>query len=210
MKGDIVIFGAGGHGRVCADVATAAGFSVVGFCDNDKNRGDVINGIKVQATSLNELAEISPADETQLFIAVGDNETRKTLYEEAQERGFSLPNLIHPASVISPFSSIGSGTVVMPAAVVNTNAEIGHYCIVNTSCSIDHDSVLEDGVQLSPGVRSAGTVHFGAMAFVGTGATIIPGVKIGKSAAVAAGAVVVRDVADGVRVAGVPAKEMSP
>ena len=46
----------------------------------------------------------------------------------------------------------------------------------------------------------------GSGTLVGSGATIIQGVKIGNNAIVAAGAVVIRDVPDGATVMGVPAK----
>lgn len=42
--------------------------------------------------------------------------------------------------------------------------------------------------------------------FIGTGAIVLPGVRICKEAVVGAGAVVIRDVATGATVAGVPAK----
>ena len=43
---------------------------------------------------------------------------------------------------------------------------------------------------------------------IGTAATIVQGLRVGRGCLVAAGAVVVRDVADGNRVAGVPARGM--
>lgn len=49
-------------------------------------------------------------------------------------------------------------------------------------------------------------VHIKQGAWIGMGATILPGVSIGRNSIVAAGAVVVRDVPDDVIVAGVPAK----
>lgn len=41
---------------------------------------------------------------------------------------------------------------------------------------------------------------------IGTGATIIQGISIGENSLVGAGAVVVKDVAEGTKVLGVPAK----
>jgi len=49
-------------------------------------------------------------------------------------------------------------------------------------------------------------VSIGNDAWVGAGATLMPGVRVGKRAVVAAGAVVTRDVAQGCIVAGVPAR----
>lgn len=46
--------------------------------------------------------------------------------------------------------------------------------------------------------------------YIGTNATILPGVTVGAGSIVAAGAVVTKDVPDGVLVAGVPAKVIGP
>ncbi len=51
-------------------------------------------------------------------------------------------------------------------------------------------------------------VTIGEDAYIGTQATILPGVTLGAGCIVAAGAVVTRDVPPGVRVAGVPARAM--
>jgi serine acetyltransferase len=53
-------------------------------------------------------------------------------------------------------------------------------------------------------------VAVGERAHVGIGAVVIERIEIGSGALVAAGAVVVRDVPPGGRVAGVPARAMEP
>lgn len=52
-------------------------------------------------------------------------------------------------------------------------------------------------------------IEIGDEAWIGAGATIMPGVRVGRGAVVAAGAVVTRDVPDGCVVAGVPAQVRS-
>ena len=49
-------------------------------------------------------------------------------------------------------------------------------------------------------------VHIGKKAWIGAGATILPGVTVGENAVVAAGAVVTKDVAPNTIVGGNPAK----
>jgi len=51
-------------------------------------------------------------------------------------------------------------------------------------------------------------VTVGEGSHIGIGATILQGVRIGTNAVVGAGAVVLRDVPDGDRVAGVPARSI--
>jgi acetyltransferase-like isoleucine patch superfamily enzyme len=54
-----------------------------------------------------------------------------------------------------------------------------------------------------------GEVHVGERAMIGAGAVVLPGVRIGRGAQVAANSLVDRDVPPGATVAGVPAREVS-
>jgi len=97
------------------------------------------------------------------------------------------------------------------------NVFINHSAILSASGGIE----FEDGVQVAPGVRIAtinhdfnerhtkytyGKVTIGKNAWIGMNVTICPGVKIGKYAIVAAGAVVTKDIPDYAVAGGVPAK----
>jgi maltose O-acetyltransferase len=106
--------------------------------------------------------------------------------------------------------------------------EIGAHCFLGDECLLD----LAEGIRLEDEVTLAERVvvlthlnvgyadhplqtHFPASArpvelrtgtFVGANVTLLPGVRVGPRAFVAAGSVVTQDVAEGVLVAGVPAR----
>jgi acetyltransferase-like isoleucine patch superfamily enzyme len=70
-------------------------------------------------------------------------------------------------------------------------------------------SLLSEGHPVSANNRESlvpGRIHIRRNAWIGAGATILPGVTVGESAVVAAGAVVSRDVPANTIVGGVPAK----
>ena len=55
-------------------------------------------------------------------------------------------------------------------------------------------------------MRIAGEVTLGEGVFAGIGAVVIPGLSIGRWSVIGAGAVVIRDAAEGAKLVGVPAK----
>ena len=207
---DVYIVGAGGHGRVCAEIAEAMGHRVVGFIDQPRSADERINGTPILFTDLGGLARAKSQKSTAVFIAVSGNQQRLTLIEDAEKLGLPILTLIHPSAVISRTCSIGVGSVVMPGSIINANARLGRGCILNTAASVDHDCVVDDGAQIAPGVHAASNVHFGARSFTGTGASIKQCIRIGTDAFVGVGAVVVRDVDQGATVVGNPAKTLKP
>ena len=207
MAQQLIIIGAGGHGRVCAEIAARCGFAVTGFCDPALALGEWINGVPVIAEDDGRLLT-EWADDTELFVALGNNARRRDVGELAQRRGIALATLIDPSAIVSASAQVGAGSVLMANVVINANTRIGAHCILNTACTIDHDGDLADGVQIGPGVHAAGDVALGESALIGVGASLIPGVRVGREAIVGAGAMVTADVPDGVTVAGVPARAL--
>lgn len=70
-------------------------------------------------------------------------------------------------------------------------------------------SLITENHPLNPAERKGligQSIHIRKNAWIGAGATVLPGVTIGENAVVAAGAVVSKDVSDNTIVGGVPAK----
>tara|TARA_R110002126_G_scaffold288768_2_gene442890 strand:- start:48217 stop:48828 length:612 start_codon:yes stop_codon:yes gene_type:complete len=194
------IIGAGGHGKVVADVAEACGYDPIEFID--PHWPERLNNGRWQITA----ADVT-LRETDLFCAVGSNSTRAKLFIK-----YGLtdsPTLTHPSAILSPSAQIGAGSVVMPGVIANADTQIGCGVILNTGCSIDHDCVLDDFVHISPGARLAGNVKIGHGSWIGIGAVIREGVRVGRNVIVAAGAAVINDIPDNSRVGGVPAQPLS-
>jgi sugar O-acyltransferase (sialic acid O-acetyltransferase NeuD family) len=202
----LYIVGAGGHGRVCSEIAEASGWTVAGFLDTRRFPEERVNDKPIPYCTLQELAAAGVHDGGAVFVAISANAGRLAVIEEAKRLGFSVATLAHPSAVVSRTCRIAEGTVLMAGVIVNANTRIERGCILNTACSVDHDSIMEDGVQIGPGAHAASTVHFGTQCFVGTGASIKQCVTIGSRAIVGAGTVVIRDVPDGLTVVGNPAR----
>ena len=80
---------------------------------------------------------------------------------------------------------------------------IGQYVSVSPDV---HFITASHDINSSEFVLTLGSIEVGDYSWIGSRATILPGVTIGKGAVVAAGAVVTRDVGEFEVVAGIPAK----
>jgi acetyltransferase-like isoleucine patch superfamily enzyme len=79
-------------------------------------------------------------------------------------------------------------------------------CIVYYNAIITHDCYLGDFVQVAPGVSVLGGACVDSFALIGSNATILPRLTVGRHAVVAAGSVVSRPVPDHALVIGNPAR----
>ncbi len=207
----LVIWGAGGHAKVVADLARACGYRLVGHVDRDPERVGTIaepgGAIVVydEQTFRKLLVEQDEDEFDAIAIAVGANGPRLAAVQALNNTSL-LPPLVHPTAILSPSCKLGAGTVVMPKVVVNASTSVGQACILNTGCIVEHDCCLGDGVHVSPNATLAGGVSVGTLSWIGAGATVIQQVTIGDSVIVGAGAVVIENIPNGTTVVGCPAR----
>jgi len=201
----LLILGASGHGRVVADLAARLDcYPRIAFLDDDPARTEAL-GFPVLGPGAWMPRFLQ---DFELFIAVGDNQVRQTLQEQAEALGARLATLVHPQAVLGTQVRLGPGTVVMAGAVINCGSSLGRGCIVNTSACVDHDNLLEDFVHVSPGARLAGTVHIGQGTWIGIGATVINNRSVAAGCRIGAGAVVIRDITQKGTYVGIPARRL--
>jgi carbamoyl-phosphate synthase large subunit len=204
----VILIGAGGHAQVLLDLLACTGRRVLFVTDQNprfhrRKLGDA------EVRGFDEIIlEYDPA-EVLLVNAVGSvgpPRLRRDIYRRFRSEGYAFDTLIHPGSIVSQSARIEMGAQIMAGAIVQTGAWIGENVIVNTRGSVDHECVIAAHVHVGPGVTLSGEVRVGETTHLGTASTVIQGIRIGREAMVAAGAVVVRDVEDDGRVAGVPAR----
>jgi sugar O-acyltransferase (sialic acid O-acetyltransferase NeuD family) len=192
----IYLYGAGGHAKVIADILKCCSKDVAGIFDDDPEK-TIWNFINLKFPGPFNFSS------DELILSIGNNLVRKKI---ANMINANYHTAIHPSAIISSYSSIKEGSVVMGGALINADARIGKHCIINSHASIDHDCILKDFVHISPNATLSGDVFVGECTHIGSGAIIIPGKKIGLNVTIGAGAVVITDIPDNVVVVGNPAR----
>lgn len=205
MNDQLIIIGAGGHGKVVADIADQMNvWEKISFLD-EKIDLENINKFDV----LGKTADIlNYKDTADVFIAIGDNLTREKISKKLIKDNFSLATLIHPKAIVDRNTKIGLGSVIMAGVVINSSTKIGKGCIINTSSSLDHDNLIEDYVHISPGAHLAGSVHIGQRSWLGISSAVINNIQITKDCVIAAGSVVIKNIKVSGTYVGVPAKKI--
>ena len=200
----LIIIGAGGHGKVAADIALKmACYSEVLFLDD--NRIGAVNSVPVIG-KVNEYKDFK--NDAVYFVAIGNAAVRKRFVDMLEESGLEVVSLIHPSACIAKNVQIGKGAIVMAGAVVNSDTVIGRGVILNTASSVDHDNVIEEYAHIAVGAHTCGDVHIGKQVWVGAGAVVSNNIEICDGCMIGAGAVVVKDIVEKGTYIGLPAKKV--
>lgn len=189
-----------------ADALQLQHHTVQGYVAPD-DEGELLPGIRYLGTD-GHILKMS-AREVALangIGSVGDNRTRRELFESCSQRGFRFLDVLHPTAIISDSARHGRGCQFMPAAIVNSGSCLGDNVIVNSRALVEHDCEIASHVHIASGAVLCGSCTVGENVHIGAGATVIQGLTIGNGAIVAAGAVVTHSVKPMTLVAGVPAE----
>lgn len=204
---DVVIIGAGGHGKVVLEILRLTrGVRVAGFLDADESlAGKTVAGVKVLG-SANLLSKLRRKKIKAAIVAIGDNRARLQYMAAAREAGFTLVNAIHPRAILSKSAVLGENVVLAAGSVACAEAQIGDGAVINTSAVVDHECIVGPAAHICPTAALAGRVRVGEGAFIGLGAKVIQCLTIGAWTTIGAGAVVIADLPDLAKAVGVPAK----
>src|SRR5579864_8323053 len=115
----VVVYGAGGHGKVVADLLAVSGYTIMGFIDDDPALvGATIIGVPVSAAA----DWLGWHPDAEVALGIGDNQARDHAALCIKQHRGSLLTVVHPAAIISRSAKIGDGTVIMPGVVLNADS----------------------------------------------------------------------------------------
>ncbi len=206
---DVVIVGAGGHGRELAEIAVAcqqAGddISMLGYVDDNPSLVDTeIGGLPV----LGPLSwfDTAPAG-IQIVVGMGMPGVKKRVIARLSAHVQRIRGLVHPSAILTKSVELSQGTIVTAGCVLTCNIHLGPHAHINRCATIGHDCQISAFCHVAPGAVVSGNVRLGEGADLGASATVLQNVTVGAWSVVGAGAVVTRDLPGGVVAVGIPAK----
>lgn len=201
----LIIIGAGGHGKVCAEIA------------QDMNKWNEICFLDDNYPSVNKCLDFDIIGTTKafkmfrdydFFVAIGNNKIRAEFVNLLLNNKINVVTLIHPTAYVSKYVTIGEGTSIHQLSVINTDTTIGKGCIINTSSIVEHENKIADFVHISPNVSLGGQVIVEKLSWIGIGTTISNNVLISSNVIVGANSLVLKNISENMLVYGVPVKKM--
>lgn len=199
---EILIFGAGGHGKAVIDLARICGYHIAALVDDGVPAGTRILDVEVVggATCLSEWRERGIVRAANAVGGIGRPAVRQKIFELLEAAGFTFPALIHPRACVEASALVEDGVQVLALAYIGSAARLGFGSVVNAGAIVSHDVSLGRVTNLSPGAALAGGVQLGDFSQVGMNATINVNIQIGEQCIIGNGATVKAFVPYGTRV----------
>ena len=198
MNNGVVLVGGGGHCRSVIDVLEAAKVQIAGIIHGSDCAGESVLGYSFLGRD-DDLAKLNQIYSSAL-VTVGQVKNpaiRIRLFAILQKNGFTLQTITSPFAYVSPYATLGVGTVVMHQSLINAGTSVGYNCIINTKALIEHDCVVDNHCHIAAGVVLCGGVQVGEGTFIGANAIVHPQVTIGKNCIIGMGVRVFKDIPDG-------------
>lgn len=193
-----MLIGGGGHCKAAIDVIEAAGLTIIGVLDRPEAGLTEVLGYPVLGDD--DALPALIARGYQALVTVGQIKSaapRIRAFEAAQAAKATMPRVISPHAHVSPYATLGEGTLVLHGALVNSAAQLGRNVIINSLALVEHDAEVGDHCHVATGARVNGSVTVGAGSFIGSGAVLKNGVTIGAGAVIGAGVVISHDISEG-------------
>lgn len=183
----ILIVGAGGFGREVLHWARDAwpeqAAKIAGFLSADPN---ALRDHDAEGPILGDPAAFIPEPGDAFLLAIGIPAVRRRVAEDLERRGATFLTLVHPAAVVFPTATIGTGSILCPHAIASDAVRLGRFTLMNYHSSLGHDAQAGDFAVLSPYATLGGGAAIGPDVFLGLHASVGPGVKIGPRSKITA------------------------
>lgn len=199
-KKPLVIVGDGETAQIAYEYFTHdSPLKVVAFAvEKDWKNRSSIDGRPVVA--LEEIQVLYPASDFQIFVAVSSgkmNRTRKRLYLELKNIGYEFATYVSSSAFVWRNSTIGENCFIFENNTIQPFVKVGNNVVLWSGNHIGHNTIIRDHVFVSSHVVISGFCDIGENSFLGVNCTLVDNIKIGCDSFIGAGALVQKNVGDG-------------
>ncbi len=205
------VFGISGFAREVADIADELGYDPF-LIAKEKSEVDTSSN----AWPVIHECDIDYSQKTVYALGIGENNIRANLADRYLGR-LKFVNLIHPSATFGNHQleqiQERKGVIVCAGVRFTNNIRVGDFSIFNLNATIGHDAIVEDFVNIAPGVHVSGNVWIKRGCWVGTGAVINQGssqekLSVGAETTIGSGAVVIKNCDEKAVYVGAPARRI--
>lgn len=180
------------------------------FVEKEQVDSRLVNGI--DCISEDQFFKME-AKEKYFNVAISDSKIRERVVTSFLLNGCKPFAITSDKTIVLSNNSIGSGSVICPFSTITSNTMIGNYFHLNIYSYVAHDCVIGDYVTFAPKVCCNGNVIIEDHAYIGAGAIIRNGTPenplvIGYGAVIGMGSVVTKSVPPKTVVVGSPARQI--
>lgn len=205
---NLIIIGAGGFALEVIDLIESINsveekFVIIGLLDDLKK-----DFILKRYNIIGKVSDYKKFSLNSFVIAVANPKIRESIYSELKHSDIKTPNLIHPKTEISKYTTIvdDSAIVINYSTQVSAEVKIEKAVIIDSKCYIGHETILKSFVTIYPGVKISGKNLINESAEIGLGSNIIQGLSIGSNSLIGAGSTVINNIKNNVVAVGTPCK----
>lgn len=206
----LFIVGAGGFGREIFSWASdhpdcGKEWEIAGFLDDNPRALDNYN---LPVSDIMPFAGHQPEKLAYYVCAIGSPGVKRQVCESLESRGAQFISLVHPSVALGRGVILGRGVVLCPHVTLTCDINLGDFVMFNCYSSAGHDVVVGDWSTISGHCDLTGHCHLERAVFLGSGARVIPGKRIGAEAYIGAGSVVIQSIPPKAKVFGNPAQKV--
>lgn len=210
MKRQLYIIGARGCGREVYNLfdeckPTLGDIECVGFLDS---KTDALDGFDGYPPIISCVEDYEPKGNDCFICALGEPKWVKHYTEIIESKGGKFISLISPRATIGRNTKLGYGCIVGSLAELSCDIYVGNHVYIGSFSNLGHDVCVEDYTHIGAFTFLGGNSKIGSLVTCHPRVNILPGKKVGDSATVGAGSIVIKNVASNATVFGVPAKKI--
>jgi sugar O-acyltransferase (sialic acid O-acetyltransferase NeuD family) len=208
-KENLVIIGDGETAELAYDYFKAnPTYEVVGFSAEEAyRRNESLFGLPV--VPLEQIERFFDPKTHRAFVAISFtclNRLRAKLYNIIKQKGYAFSSCISPNVFLGSNVEIGENCFIFENVAIQRGAKIGNNVTIWTGSSIGHRSTIADNCFIATHVAVSGFCRIGENCFLGVNSCTAGNIKIEKDCIIGAGAVVIKDTAEGKVYVGNPAR----